>query len=180
MCNRVGKTFPTRRTGGIFPLHGSAQSSREEPSSPTRAPDTRQRMLTFFLWVSVCIKGSHPVNRTRALRSLYHLITAYSVLISTLQCRHQKTFIHAPSNAGKCVSTYSALQRIRSGSNHLLPHHDRQNLSACNSGVIFDKPILAPAPTLDIPERPSLLSIRPSREIGHFALPYTNLTDHDA
>lgn len=62
-------------------------------------------------------KGSHPVNRTRASQSLYHLITAYSVFnnthaahhfISLWLTDHQKTFIHVPTNAGKCVSTYSA------------------------------------------------------------------------
>ena len=32
------------------------QSSRKEPSSPTRAPGTSQLLLTNFFWVLVCIK----------------------------------------------------------------------------------------------------------------------------
>ncbi len=34
---------------GLFLLHGAVQSSREEPSSPTRAPGVRQLADTFHL-----------------------------------------------------------------------------------------------------------------------------------
>ncbi len=38
----------------IVALHGTSQSSRGMNFSTTRAPGTRQLLLTFFLWVPVC------------------------------------------------------------------------------------------------------------------------------
>ena len=46
--------FLTRAQG--FLHHGSVQSSRRMTFSPTRAPGTRQLLLTYFLWTTVCIK----------------------------------------------------------------------------------------------------------------------------
>ena len=38
------------------------QSSSEELSSPTRAPGTRQLLLTCFLWVPVCIENDRMIH----------------------------------------------------------------------------------------------------------------------
>ena len=44
----------------------------EQPSSPARAPGTRQRMLTYFLWVPVCNRKTAGTQARRFLSITFH------------------------------------------------------------------------------------------------------------
>ena len=60
---------------GLFLLHGAVQSSREEPSSPTRAPGVRQLADTFHLDARVH-KKPQPFDSSKELRCLFLLFSS--------------------------------------------------------------------------------------------------------
>ncbi len=93
-----GMTFSPTRAGhpsasaDIFPRGARVQSSRGMTFSPTRAGHPSASADIFPRGARVHKKGSHPVNRTRASQSLYHLITAYSILIHPFVRKSIKRF----------------------------------------------------------------------------------------
>ncbi len=149
LCNRVGKRSPPilvcNRVGKI-PLPILA------PQAPVIKPIYRFDDI-FPLGARVHKKALNPVNRTRALQSLYHLITAYSVFLASFRPESTSkrllyTFPLTPGNASVPIlpsSTPASKQHAV-----LSIHNICRNISARNLRVIFGNPILVLAPTTNI------------------------------
>ena len=95
---------------GLVPLHGAAQSSSGMTFSTTRAPGTRQLLLTCFLWVPVHIKNEWNLP----------LVFYVHIILRSLPYKSPGSFQKVPRPAATsvpCRSCHSTLLR-----SHPEPH----------------------------------------------------------